>query len=371
MKKKNRIGFLLLISLVTLSIRSCVFFDRQNPVLQFLKPDSEHPNDESLDPSSPCFGTIVLSPDYSIECSGQYPSILNQFSGSVEYNGTQYVKSAMLELALWNLGEHPYICTVELSHIAPGETVPISCQETVSICATKVYDWYLNFCELETYTDYLDAQQPDTMNDNQSAEGGNEVNGEGSEVIPPITEEETLLQELINLNGTWKGTCPSLLPDFYCMPDDADCTETNERTFTIDLNTMTYYYENPWSYYDPHDEIWEGTYDHCVGLNTSQGVIFNDGWMIGIINFDEKCEYTSWLFGTTEGDVPGLRQGERENHSDAVFVARILFDPEPAVVFTVYTSDQTFPIEEYTSIPEAFKRLINEYSTGCPITPGE
>ena len=314
-----------------------------------------------------CHDLLVIPASYTVSCDEDSDPKVLTYSGSLSNVGIGYAHDVSFNI-YFGRESFPY-CEFRFDQIDPGETVQLICQvEYLSCSYSIVYDY--ESCKYLTYTEHLDLISEDNPDENQDIDSEDSPIPE-DEIEDLIESPEALLEAMIDLSGIWKGTCPSLLPDFYCMPDDADCTETNERTFAIDLNKMTYEYENPWSYFDRHDEFWEGTYDHCTGSNTSQGVIFDDGWMIGIINFDEKCEYTTWLFGTTEGDQAGLRQGEREHHRDAVFIARILFDPEPAVAFTVYASDQTFPIEEYTNVPEAFKRLTNEYATVCPIIPSE
>jgi len=258
-------------------------------------------------------------------------------------------------------------CSVHFDVIGPGERVPILCQIKADKCYDSVsLNQTLSSCEYLSADEYIHQQSlnyEDTEGQDiiHGAEGDDEICG-GDEDHDSTGEETLDISGLLdNFSGTWQASCPSLLPEYNCMLGDDTCTETNERTFNLDFNTMTFSYENQWSYYDKGDE-WEGTYEDCHGSINSQGKIYKDGWMMGIENFQSHCDYVAWMFGI-------LQDGERDIQRTNILIATLQLEPQPAVVFTRYAPPEDLDISGYDQVPGSYKTLINDLSTVCPITP--
>jgi hypothetical protein len=362
MKRKRG---LILIGVLILSSVSCWLVEAANPVAQHLNPTKSIEIDLApLDKDHPCRGTFDVLDDYKIDCLGNEPSIQNTFTGLVQYTGTNYVGTTKLLVNFRPPLEEPYQeaqCVIELTHVAPNETRPITCQVTGKFCADYIIGYLVDICEYETYTDYLDAQDlPEEIDDGDDAEEDKEQAEETGE------PSEIDVEDLLSLSGEWVSDCDSPLPYYNCMKDDENCEEDYEENIMIDFAGQTFIYHVIWSYYEDLATFeFEGTYEDCTGGRYAKGKVFEDGWMIGVMETDSYCVYMSWMFGNFE-------EGERESSDYSLFIGKISLEPNPIITYTFYSPvDEISPDMEFDHVPESYKRLIDEYCTVCELIKDE
>lgn len=258
--KKRRLG-LLIISIVILSSLACHVLEALEPFTQNLSSEEEKAMADPFSEDFPCFEKFILPDGYKIECSGEGSSILNSFTGSIKYIGSNYVESAKFIMKFHSEGEsedEPF-CEFNLAHVAPNETTPLTCEFTTGYCASSA-SGYATTCELETYTDYLDAQELDEEAEDNDT--GNENCYEGG----PLPTSGNL-----NTSFTTEGY-----------------TGSTTEMITVDFSSMRFDYSLEGS--DEVDPtIWTYSGD-------GSGIIYEDGWFEGDINkiITKTCmpEYT-------------------------------------------------------------------------------